>query len=87
MGLFRRYGNKFQQVADLALQNGAKSGENVCIKAGDFIFIVFSKLCMLHFRSLRQFSLADSFFLNQFSQMVSYCTILRQVPTPFRICL
>ena len=40
MGLFRRCGNKFQQVADLALQNGAKSGENVCIKAGDLIFTV-----------------------------------------------
>ena len=44
--------NKFQQITDLALQNGAKPGKDIGIKTGDLIFVVSVQLGGLHFCTL-----------------------------------
>lgn len=78
----KRRRNKFQQVSDLALQDGAKSSEDVGIKASDLVFVVSVQLGSLHFRALSQFCSANFLLLKQFCQVDFYRAILTQVLTP-----
>jgi hypothetical protein len=52
LGFVRGRRNKFQQIADLALQNGTKPGKDIGIKTGDLVFAILVKLSALHFRTL-----------------------------------
>ena len=82
LGFVRGRRNKFQQIADLALQNGTKPGKDIGIKASDLVLVVSVQLGSLHFRALSQFCSADFLLLKQFCQVDFYCTIQTQVLTP-----
>ena len=81
-GFFGGGRDKFQQVADLTFQDGAKSGEDVGIEASDLIFVVPVQLSGLHFRALSQLRSADFLFFKQFCQVDFYSAVLIQVLTP-----
>ena len=45
-------GNKFQQVPDFAVQNGAERCQDICIQACDGVVVIFVELGRLHLSPL-----------------------------------
>lgn len=45
-------GNKFQQVPDFAVQNGAEPCQDICIQACDGVVVIFVELGRLHLSPL-----------------------------------
>lgn len=73
---------KFQQVADLAVQDGAEPCENICIQACDGVVVIFVELGRLHLSPLAQFCPADAALLQQFGKPYPNLSIAFQTQFP-----
>ena len=83
MGIGVLRGNKFQQVPDFAVQDGAEPCQDICIQACDgVVVILFVELGRLHLSPLAEFCPADAAFLQQFGKTHPNLSIAFQKQSP-----
>ena len=71
--LFCRH--EFEQILDLAVEDGADSRKHVCIKTSYLVFAVVVYLCALHFGFVGQFILAYACFFDKLVELDFYLSV------------